>query len=320
MRKTYKYKVFLSVDNFQTNADRLVFDDFTIKSLQRGSQEAAKWKRKLHSKIFPQHILTKDFKNYVIDENDVSGFDNIVHAIKDLLIVFRLFKPGDLFFNEILIKDIDTGNTYLSLYKSDDISIFKYTLKAEDIADFVKFKRSIMPKIKLRTSFINYSLNSFMSGANRSFYYNIKSLLRIVDYVIALESLFLIDENHWFLRSTLANRVSNFLRNQLGQENISDIKSIIKFMYDERSKIVHGNYIDLTEQTKAKLMNKLKKKMLDIESIMRMVFNKMLDLDSFKSKREIENYMKKLYSLPDEVTNIMEKAKKESETLLGKRS
>ncbi len=295
------YRVILVVSNFQTDSDLLDFGDYTIKKLE-SRQEAAEWRSKLSTKMVPEYILIKDYMDYVVKEDDISGFDNIMNSIMNLLLTFRLFKFGDIFFNDMLIKNLETGEGFHNTYDMHNTSTFRYVLKKQDGGRFIEFRKKILPKIRLRNKYLNYSLGRFMDGTNKYFFYRKEALQRIVDYVMALESLFLLDHDHWFLRRRLAKRISTFL----DEERYG---SVVKKMYDERSNIVHGNYIDIDKSGEEKLLKRLEENMIHFECIMRLVFNKMLDIQ-FTSIDELRKYMKDLYDLPLEVVKEMDKARR----------
>lgn len=133
---------------------------------------------------------------------------------------------------------------------------------------------------------------------------NIEMIERIVDYVISLESLFLIDNKMYFLRRTLAERVSRFL-------NDNSLKDTIKFMYDQRSDIVHGNYINLKDAEQSETTKKIKKHMQIFESLVRRVFVKLFDFD-FSKKEEIVNHMENLYDVPTNCLQLMTSVQKKA--------
>ncbi len=308
MSEKHNYRVTLLVDNFRTDSDELVFDDFKIMAIRQG-REAAEWRRKMHCKRVPEYILVKDFLDYSTTEDDSSGFDLIMNESMNLLLAFRLFKLGDLFFNDMMIEDLDSEDGSFSLFRMDNISAHKYELNQEYAARFNDFKSKTIPKLRNRRKYIEYPLGQFLQGGNKAFQYRKEATSRIVDYVVALESIFLVDSHHWFLRRTLSSRIAAFLSNQ-------EAGKMVKFMYDERSKIVHGNYIDLDDSGEKKLIDNLKKYMVPFEGLMRMVFNKVLDLE-FSSREEIKKYMESLYRLPEEVIQIMNSAKAESDKKLA---
>ena len=153
-----------------------------------------------------------------------------------------------------------------------------------------------------------------MSGVDKGFNLNALYLEKIVDYIIALESVFLIDNIRYFLKRTISERIANLLEAKVNFKK-DRIKEIIKFMYDERSRIIHGNYVDIEKKKKAQKIRKLKDYMEDFEIIIREVIRNILEFN-FLCKSEIVSFMRKNYNVPYEANNIMENAKLEAEKLL----
>lgn len=302
------FRAFCLVCNFRTNSDRLDFGDFTIERIRPGVQ-AVKWRERLGCRRVPEFVLSKEFPSYMADENDPSGLGPIMTWIMDLLLTFRLFKVGDLYFNDVHIEDTDCGQASNSTYTMDYSSSTKYELEEQCLGKFVAFRDGITPKIRGRSSYISYCVSSFMAGANRSFFFRKEALHRIVDYVIALESLFLSDNVRWFLRRTLATRVSCFL-------DEAESARIVKLMYDKRSDIVHGNNVDLDESAEAKLVRKVKGSMVRFESLMRTLLIKLLDHE-LNTKEQVVQFVKGLYDLPSDVVRIMEKAQLQAQECMS---
>ena len=140
-----------------------------------------------------------------------------------------------------------------------------------------------------------------MAGVDKVFFYRIQGLGRIVDYVVALESLFLIDNKTHFLRRTIAERVSKFMKDE-------DAKLLVKKMYDERSNIVHGNYVNRQGAAWEVKKQEMKTFMDKFEVLMRSILIKLFDYN-FPVKKEIKQFMKGLYEPPCEALEIMETAK-----------
>ena len=298
------YKVYLSISNFETRAKELIFDDFKIISIEQGS-EAKEWRQILGGKGIPSNILIKEFPNYIMKKEDDSGFDEIYRSMDELLLVFRLYKVGDIMFDHFLIKDLDSKEKYSSLYDFAMSSVYKYEFEQNEILKFNTFRKSIKEKKGYNNIFYKFSLKYFISGGNKRFAYRIENLERIIDYIIALEALFLIDGNRYFLRRTISKRISNFLK-------IDNTSEIIKYMYDERSRIVHGDYINLSKSKKEEKVKKLKCYMPLFENLLREIFIKIFDY-TFSSREKLIKFMKELYDIPEECIKVMESAKKEAE-------
>lgn len=133
-------------------------------------------------------------------------------------------------------------------------------------------------------------------------------LRRIIDYVIALESLFLVGGNTPFLRSTITRRISEFLKD-------TKCAKTVKAMYDERSNIVHGNNLGLTPEDKAKVLARIKEHMPAFEDLIRLTLRELLTFD-FKTKDEIRDFMESLYKLPEAALQTMAEAQKKAVALI----
>ena len=77
---TKNYIFYTIVSNFETDVDRLEFEDFIIIKLRQG-REAAEWREKLRCKKVPRFILIKEFKNYQIENDDITYCDKIIDYI-----------------------------------------------------------------------------------------------------------------------------------------------------------------------------------------------------------------------------------------------
>ncbi len=199
MRGQYDFKVYMSIHNLKTQNKELNFGDFKIISVKQGS-ETTKWKRKLACKVVPRNVLIKEFPNYEMKDNKLMGFDRIVDSIKDLLLIFRLFRVGDILFSDLLIKDRERKESFCDPYSSARHFFFKYALREDDIENFNNFRDKITNKAGYGNEYYEFSSDHFMSGINKGFFYRIENLERIADYIVALESLFLIDNRLYSLR------------------------------------------------------------------------------------------------------------------------
>ena len=298
------FRVYILLNNFESQNKELDFVDFKIISVKQGP-EAAEWKEKLRCKVVPRNILIKEFPNYRMRDDDMSGYNGIIDRMQDLLRVFRLFKVGDIMFSDLLIEDIGGNKSSFNPYVSARPSCFKYDFGLHEIEIFNKFRSEITKKVGYRNKFYGFSLNQFESGIDKGFFYKIEKLGKIVDYFVALESLLLIDNKLYFLRHTIAERISTLLKDD-------SVKKIVKFMYDERSKIVHGSNIDLSENKRLRKIEKIKAHMPRFESLMREVFLKLFD-SNFSKKEEMVKFMEELYDVPSESLKIMQSAKEKAE-------
>ena len=145
-KRTQNYKFYCTVDNFSSLDKELIFVDFRIIKIKQGPK-AAEWRRKLHCKEVPGYILEKNFLNYAVTDEDISGVDNIMHSMQDLLICFRLFdvgdgKGGDIGFGNFLFEDISgKQNNLIGLSNPINVSSrYKYPFEKGKIEEFNDFR------------------------------------------------------------------------------------------------------------------------------------------------------------------------------------
>lgn len=300
-------RLYCLVRNLKTEDKELDFGDFKIVSVQQGP-EAAKWRKKLECKEVPRVILIKEFRNYEMDDEDVSGFDKIIQSVDQLLLILRLFKSGDVMFCDHMIEDLVSKERALSLYTLGKPSFFNYDFGQDEITNFNDFRKLITNKPGFNNPFYRFALDHFMTGVNKGFRYKIKELERIVDYITALESMFLIDNEPYFLRSTLGRRVSRLLEDD-------ETAKIIKSLYDERSNIVHGGNIGLSAEKEIRKLERIRSLMPSFEDIIRKAFVKLLE-HNFSHKDEMIEFMKSLYSMQGKSLKIMQSASAEAQKYL----
>jgi len=300
---TQNYKLYCTVDNFESRDKELDFGNFKIIAIEQGSK-AAIWRKKLHCKGVPKHILEKTFLNYVMQDDDISGVDNMMSSMQELLICFRLFKIGDIGFGNFLFEDIeDDQHTLISLSNPIDISYPKYSFEGGEIKKFNEFKTKIVISQGYKNKFFQFALSYLTRGIERGVFHNkIIGAGRLIDYFTALESLFLIDGEKYFLRRTIAKRVANFLSDV-------NLEKKIKTMYDKRSKIVHGGYIEEDSGIDIKQADRE-----EFEQIMRKIFVRLLDYN-FSDKDKMVKFMRELFSIPKKALDLMRTAHNEAEKL-----
>jgi hypothetical protein len=297
-------EVFVTLSNFQSPDSKLDFGDFEIFKVEPGPV-AAGWRRNFNSSRVPEWILAKTFRNYVIEDDDLSGSDNIIRELQNILFLLRLFRSGDLIFSNILVRTPENANGSTGVFNIFAASQIKYHLKLQDVGSFTDFRNQIQFKRGYKNRFYDFFRKRFMEGMDSFFFYSADNYQRIVDYVIALESIFLIDNPTFYKQRIFSRRISQFL------ENLS-VEATAAEIYKVRSNIVHGTYIALSQQQREKRTEKLHKHFPAFESLIRNCLRKLFDYD-FQSKMEIVKFMKKLYIPPREATKVLAEAADEAE-------
>lgn len=305
------YIFYCSVVNFKSSEKELDFGDFKIRTLKQGP-EAAEWRKELGCKGVPSYVLIMNYSNYEMLPGDISGYDKIIELVRELLLLFRLFKEGDINFNDFKIVDAeDASNSVVNLYNQGQPSVYKYSFNIEEIERFNAFRKEVISKSGYKNIYFEFALNHFMSGVDRGFH-GIRGFEKIIDYVIALESIFLIDNKRYFLRRAIAERVAKLLKDE-------GVKDAVKYIYDERSNIVRGNYIgiDFNGTQWSEKKERVAYFLEIFERTIRRVFIVLFDFN-FSTKDEAIKFMEQLYSVPPAAFKIMESAQNETNKLFNK--
>jgi len=284
------YKIYVSISNFETDEDKLEFEDFIILKIHQGS-EAKKYREILGCKKNPRHILIKHFKNYEIIDSYITGFEGINNILGNLLLIFRLFKPGDIIFGDNLIEDLDDTSRYSNVYSLDKFSIFKYSFQEDEIGKFENFKKKIIKKPGFNNRLYNFSFYYFQLGISRGFANRLEYLNRIVDYFTALESIFILDSERNQKTRILKNRIKNFLEEDSASE-------IIEKFYDIRGRIVHGDFVFKEKSELEAKIERIKNELHFFEELVRKIYIRLLDY-KFKEKKELEIFLNDLYVMLD---------------------
>lgn len=186
--------------------------------------------------------------------------NNIVdEEIAKVILVLRLFREGciRIVFNVWRGKHIATHFSSIRPFRNDERLYF---LPSSSLLDLRNFREEFMNTAwekKESSSPLGIALSRFTDGYER-----IKSEDKIIDYMIALEALYL-QEGTAELSYRLAHRVSVLLTKDKKERR--RLFEMTRKSYDLRSKIVHGSKYDLSH-----------KKVWFVEDTLRQSINKFL--------------------------------------------
>jgi len=222
--------VYCNVCNLIIREKELDFGDFKIKRINGGG-EAKYWMEKISHHIHPRAMIERKYQ--AADDNEICDL------IDELQLLFRLYKPGDIILDYIYI---EKGNDPPSkIYRMAVISSLAttrlYHLGEGDIKNFNIFRESIKQRSGYKNKLFKHSLAYFELGVDKPLVDHIRGLSKIVNYVIALEMLFLIDNKNFSISKLFKERIARFL-------NDKSLSGMLNDIYKIRSNIVHGRYID----------------------------------------------------------------------------
>jgi hypothetical protein len=161
-----------------------------------------------------------------------------------LITAFRLFKPGILGFNIITTEstlEIPTifggmrGHTFHKQFLGQ-----LYNLTKTEVNEFKNFWNAF-DKIDLKElTFLSVAIRRFNYAYERD-----KLEDKLVDFMVAFEALFFKEGESGEFRHKLSIRVSRFLEDEYIQRK--RIAEKVNSFYDERSKVVHGEKVELKD-------------------------------------------------------------------------
>lgn len=252
------YTAFVLVKNLTSNSNELNFSEFKLTKIRYGDVDALKKAQAVFSVGIPLYddwIYERHYNNVKAHPLEIIPID-----VEDILFLLRLFKLGDLVFVKHCVREED-GNMLRQLpYRvmSDIHPFCEYELRQAECSTFDEFASEIMSQKNWGETWFKTARRFFLYGSSKEFNPKIKEVDRIVDYMIALESI-LVPEKDFVGRRLRERAVS--LMNSI---NHNDTNRLLNYFYDIRSTIVHGGDI-------SSVKNGILDKYIEFESIVRKV-------------------------------------------------
>ncbi len=278
---------FVLVKNLRSNADELIFADFKFVNIRSSLDYDLKRALQLFPKAWPRH---EDWI-YIQGYEDKNYFEKIPFDIEDTLLLFRLFKAGDLVFLQPCIEN-ERGELSCQLpYRvmANVHSAHKYELQSEECNGFEEFARKIKPLRNWSSVWFQTARRFFLYGGGKEYRPHHYEVDRIVDYLTALESV-LVPERDGFIGQRLRERAVLLLG--LNEVDGYNTKKLFKDFYDVRSTIVHGSDISSIKQD-------ILKKNIELEAVLREILVQAL-LVLPEGENDRVAYLKELFDLTDE--------------------
>jgi len=179
----------------------------------------------------------------VIGSERKRQFPDSAEKLHILIIALRLFKPGIVGFNEISTAP-ETPFLWGSIRSGMAKKTFvgqKYHLKQEEIKQFKDFWKKFSSFYASKPQHFAIALRRFGSAYERT-----NPQDKLIDYMIAYEALFFKQGESGEFRHKLSTRVSRLLGKTYGERKA--IAEEIRDFYDKRSKVVHGEKVELPRE------------------------------------------------------------------------
>ncbi len=239
--KTKSATVRVLVRNLQPDTAQLEFPGFTISSLG----EYADFKAA--QEYFPgamrdEWMLKREYPTIPSAQEDWSGFGAIPGEIEDLLVLLRLFRPGDLAFAALKLED-SRSKWQQYPYRAisplvSSSSLRPYVINQSECPTWGIFRGSLVARAGWKSGWFSVSRRFLLYGGGKEFNANFEdSVDRVVDYITALEAA-LVPESD-FVSRRLRERAQRLL-DLRGDAESTAIRRINE-MYAIRSNLVHGS-------------------------------------------------------------------------------
>ncbi len=277
---------FVLIKNLRSNSEELSFVDFKFVNIKSSLDFDLNRAQHLFPKAWPLYEDWIYVKGY---ENDES-LEKIPFDVEDNLLLFRLFKPGDLVFLQPCIENAEGELSCQLPYRvmANVRSSHKYEFHLEECNDFEVFAGEIKSLKNWTSVWFRTARRFFLYGGGKEYRPKHHEADRIVDYITALESV-LVPERDGFIGRRLRERAVSLL----GLKNIDrdNTKRLLKDFYNVRSTIVHGDNI-------SSLKPEVFTKLIDFEVVIRKMLVKALRKLPEKETDRV-SYLKKLFDVSD---------------------
>jgi len=234
------FRAFVLVRNLASSVQHLDFRKFTFEHVGLRFRELRE--------VFSSLDVNPD--DWVLEKGYVhlppgspgSPVGGIPNDIEDILLLFRLYKVGDISFSRLAI--IQPGGNklvqlpYRSMNELNSYSPLPLELEPNECQAWTAFATGIRASRSWTSNWFTAARRFFLSGGAKQFNPRWDDVDRIVDYTTALEAA-LVPE-HDFLKRRMSMRVAALVAPDDASEQQA-ITKLFKQLYDVRSIVVHGS-------------------------------------------------------------------------------
>lgn len=288
------FTAYILIQNFESKSKELVFEKFRIQRIDNSNWDKCKEVfRPVSVKRYGQHFIERRYKkvpNLPKGEEDISGLGRIPYDSEDLMLLLRLFRTGDIVFIAQAIKTSE--GDVLSQYQypmafSEYHSPYHYKMSEDDAQTFNVFHKETPKRPGWSSQWFKIARRYFLWGGSKEFHPG-RDNERILDYMIALEALFVHEAD--FVSRRLRERAVAILGGSEVEK--SSLRRMLNEFYGIRSTLAHGDALS-PEQIMI-----LEKKRLDFEDGVRRLMRKALE-NCPPSEDERRRYLSGLYEISD---------------------
>jgi len=281
-------KSFVLVKNLRSKSEELYFSGFKFVKIGSSWDYDLKKAQHLFNRGMP---LYKDWfyeKTYEINDDII---ETIPFDVEDTLLFLRLFKPGDLVFQNLCI-ETENGETLSQLPYRVMAYIHTtnmYCIESEECAKFDAFAKEISSLKNLTSPWFQTARRFFLYGGGKEYNPRHNEVDRVVDYMTALEAI-LVPESDGFIGRRLRKRAVSLLKYYTIEPD--DTKQLLRDFYNVRSAVVHGSDI-------SSLKTGILQKNVNFETVVRNIIVEALKaLPENDKDRKV--YLKQLFDVSDQ--------------------
>lgn len=225
--------------------DRIQFSDFSIEHLHQANRSRFNYARKFfENAMVGECLIEREYEAIPAKAGDYTGFGAITDAPEDLLLLLRLFRPGDLAFVAVSIEK--SGHSPQTLYPYRVISNLvtdstrQFVLEHADVPAWESFAASLKSSASWTSDWFRVSRRSFLYGGSEEFNPNFESEVdRVADYMASLEAALV--PKSFLIQRCLKERAVRLLG--LDEDRAQRVKKMLSKFYAVRSTLVHGGSV-----------------------------------------------------------------------------
>jgi hypothetical protein len=232
------FKALVLVRNLESDSKRLDFGEFTIELVGLRFNEL----REVFSSV---DVNQDDWileKSYAVPPpgSPGSAVGGIPNDIEDILLVFRLYKAGDIaFVKQAVIQPSGRRVVqfpYRAMNDLNSYSALRFELRSDECETWNSFANGIRESLSWRSEWFAVARRFFLYGGAKEFNPMWDDVDRIIDYATALEAA-LVPEMDFSKRRMSRRAIALVFCDPAEQDGIV---GVVKRLYDIRSSIVHG--------------------------------------------------------------------------------
>lgn len=225
---------------------RLQFSDFSVEYIAQGNIRRFEYARQFFDEaMYGDCLIERAYNKIPPLAGDYSGFGRIILVPEELLLLLRLFRPGDLVFVAVKIEKLTHAEPrhfslrpYRIISGIGGDSTRQFVLYKKEVKEWERFAAVLSSSPSWNATWFNVARRCFLHGSSDEFNPNFPNEIdRVADYIAALEAA-LVHETD-FVSRRLRERAVKLLA--LEDKESTVLGKLLSELYGIRSTLVHGS-------------------------------------------------------------------------------